>query len=134
MDNRFWLATVAAFVTGVVLCFVFHGLILSQDYAGLQTVYRPPVFHLPRFLVLLLAWLVLAAAMAALYRFGLEDKPWLGQGTRFGLLAAGVSAVPYNLFGYVFTNITVELAIKQLISEAIIVTVMGLVIAWFYRK
>jgi len=134
MDTRFWGATLAAFVTGFVLCIIFHGFILYQDYAGLQAVYRPPVFDALFFVLLVLAWLVMSAAMAALYRFGVEDKPYLGQGVRFGLLAAGVGAVPYGLFAYSFTNITGALAIKQLILEAIIVTAMGVVIAWFYRK
>jgi hypothetical protein len=134
MDRRFWLATLAAFITSVVLSFIGHGILLAPDYSALQNVYRPPALEPGRFAILLLAQLIMAAAMAALYRFGVEDRPYLGQGVRFGLLAAGVSAVPYTLIGYAVTRITGALAIKQLILETIIVTAMGIVIAWFYRK
>jgi hypothetical protein len=134
MDRRFWLATVAAFATSFVLSFIGHGFLLASDYAGLQNVYRPPIFQPQYFSLLLLAQLIAAAAMTALYRFGIENRPYLGQGVRFGLLAAGVSAVPYTLIGYAVTNITGALAVKQLILETIIVTAMGIVIAWFYRK
>ena len=134
MDNRFVWATLAAFVVAFALCAVFHGWILFPNYIALPAVYRAPEFDAFRFILLILAWLVMAASMVALYRFGVEDKPYLGQGLRFGLLAAGVSAVPYNLFWYVGTNISGMLAIKQLILEAIIVVAMGVVIAWFYRK
>src|ERR671922_1974261 len=90
-DQQFWWATLAAFATSVVLSFIAHGVLLGSDYAALQNVYRPPGFEASRFLLLLLAQLIMAGAMAALYRYGIEDKPYLGQGVRFGLLAAGVS-------------------------------------------
>ena len=134
MDKRFWLATLAAFATSFVLSFIGHGFLLAPDYAGLQNVYRPPVFQPRYFSLLLLAQLIAAAAMTALYRFGIENRPYLGQGARFGLLAAGISAVPYTLIGYAVTNITGALAVKQLIVETVIVTAMGIVVAWFYRK
>jgi hypothetical protein len=133
-DQRFWWATLAAFATSFVLSFIGHGFLLAPDYAGLQNVYRPPVFQPLNFSLLLLAQLIAAAAMTALYRFGIESKPYFGQGVRFGLLAAGISAVPYTLIGYAVTNITGALAVKQLILEVIVVTAMGIVIAWFHRK
>jgi hypothetical protein len=134
MDKRFWLATVAAFVTSFVLSFIGHGFILAPDYLAVQNVYRPPIFQPQYFVLLLLAQLIAAAAMTALYRFGIENRPYLGQGVRFGLLAAAISAVPYTLVGYAVTNIPGALAIKQLVLETIIVTAMGVVIAWVHRK
>jgi hypothetical protein len=134
MDQRFWLATLAAFVTSFVLSFIGHGFLLAPDYMALQNVYRPPIFQPQYFILLLVAQLIAAGAMTALYRFGIEDRPYLGQGVRFGLLAAGISAVPYTLIAYAVTNITGALAIKQLILETIVVTAMGVAIAWFHRK
>src|SRR5437773_9130153 len=84
MDKKFWTATLAAFVTSVVLSFVAHGVILASEYETLQGVYRPHGFEAWRFLLLLFAQLIMAGAMAALYRFGVENRPYLGQGVRFG--------------------------------------------------
>jgi hypothetical protein len=134
MDRKFLLSTAAAFVTSFVLSFLGHGFLLASDYYGLQQVYRPPVFQPQMFALLLLAQVIAAAAMTALYRYGVEDRPWPGQGVRFGLLAAAISGIPYTLIGYAVTNITGALAIKQLILETIIVTAMGVVIAWVHRK
>src|SRR4051812_2067402 len=117
MDKRFWLATIAAFVTSFVLSFIGHGFLLASDYAALQNVYRPPVFDPLYFFLLLLAQLIAAAAMTALYRYGIENRAYLGQGVRFGLLAAGISAVPYTLIGYAVTNIPGALAAEQLVLE-----------------
>jgi hypothetical protein len=133
LDKQFWSATVAAFVTSVVLNFLVHGVFLASDYAAPQNVYRPPGFD-ARFVLIFLAQLSAAGAMTALYRFGIEPRPYLGQGLRFGLLVAGASVIPSFLIGYAVTNITGALAIKQLILGTIVVTAMGIVIAWFYRK
>jgi hypothetical protein len=134
MDRKWWMATLAAFVTSVVLNFVVHGLILSGDYAALQGVYRPHGFEAWRFLLLLVAQLIMAGAMATLYPFGLEKRPYIGQGVRFGLLAACVSVVPLTLINYAVTRITLSLTIKQVVLEAVVVTAMGVAIAWVHRN
>ena len=127
-------ATAAAFVTSFALIIIAHGVKLAPEYAALPGVYRGPQFRPGLFSLLLLAILIMSAAMAALYRYGAEDKPFLGQGVRFGLMAAGLSVIPCYLIGYVVTNIPAALAIKQIVFETIIVVAMGIVVAWFYRR
>jgi hypothetical protein len=134
MDRKWWMATLAAFVTSVVLNFVVHGLILSADYSALQAVYRPPAPDVSSFGLLLFAQLIMAGAMATLYPFGLEKRPYIGQGVRFGLLAACVSVVPLTLINYAVTRITFSLAIKQVVLEAVVVVAMGVAIAWVHRN
>jgi hypothetical protein len=134
MDRRFWNAIGATFATSVVLSFIIHGLVLAQFYDALQSVYRPPVFDPARFALLLLAQLIMAAAMAVIYRQGAEAKPVLGRGLRFGLLAACVSVIPGYLIGYAVTNIPAKLAFMQIVLETIRIVLMALVIAWIYRR
>jgi hypothetical protein len=100
----------------------------------LPAVYRGPEFKPVLFSLLALAQLITAAAMTALFRYGMEDKPFLGQGVRFGLLVAGIGVIPCYMIGYVVTNITGALAIKQVFLEAIRVVAMGVIIAWFHRR
>ena len=133
MDKKFYTATLAAFVTSVALSFFVHGAILASDYSALQGVYRPHGFEAWRFILLLFAQLLMAGCMAALYRFGVENRPYLGQGVRFGLLAAGVSVIPFTLISYAVTRITLSLTVKQVILESLVVVAMGVVIAWFHR-
>jgi hypothetical protein len=134
VDRKFMAATAAAFVTSFVLSFIAHGVMLAPEYAALPGVYRGPQLRPGLFSLLLLAMLIMSAAMAALYRYGAEDKPFLGQGVRFGLMGAGLSVIPCYLIGYVVTNIPATLAIKQIAFETIIVVAMGIVVAWFYRQ
>jgi len=134
MDNKFWLGVAAAFVTSFVLSFVFHGLILAGDYNALLNVYRGPQLRPGLFALLLVAQLIMAAAMVAIYRYGREERPFLGQGIRFGLLAAGLSVIPCYLIGYVVTNIPAFLAIKQIVLETIKVVAMGVTVAWAHSR
>ncbi|MCZ7658070.1 MAG: hypothetical protein M5U07_09520 [Xanthobacteraceae bacterium] len=133
MDRTFWLATLCAFVTSVVLAFVFHGLILAPDYALLPGVYRGPQFRPGLFSLLLLGQLVMAGAMVGIYRYGREARPWLAQGARFGLLVALVSVVPCYLIGYAVTNVPAALAIKQILLEALRTVAMGIAVAGIHR-
>jgi len=134
MDSKFWVAVAAAFVTSFVLSFIAHGLILAGDYNELLAVYRGPQLRPGLFALLLLAQLIMAAAMVAIYRYGREERPFLGQGLRFGLLAAGLSVIPCYLIGYVVTNIPVWLAIKQIVLETIKVVSMAVAVAWVHSR
>lgn len=127
------LATAAAFATSFVLSFVFHGLLLGATYNTLLDVYRGPQFRPATFAVLVLAQALMAAAMAAVYRQGREPRPYLGQGARFGLLAAGVSVIPHYMINYAVTNIPAVLAVEQIVLETVKVVAMGVVVAWVYR-
>jgi hypothetical protein len=133
MDSRFWQTVTAGFVAGVAMSFIVHGVILEPHYAQLQAVYRGPQIEPARFALLMLAQLVFTLALVGFYRFGIESKPWLGQGLRFGLLAAGLAVVPAFLIDYVVTNITGVLAVWQIVLETIRVTLLGILVAWFYR-
>jgi hypothetical protein len=133
VDRRFALATAAAFATAFALSYVLHGIVLGPEYNALLSVYRGPELPAHMMFLLLLAQLIRAGAMVAIYRQGREDKPFAGQGVRFGLLAAALSVIPLYLIGYVVTNIPAELAIKQIVFEAVIMGAMGVVIAWVYR-
>ena len=134
MDRKFLTAVVAAFVVEFILLFLAHGILLAPDYAAFPAVYRGPTFQPGLFAILLLAMLFTATAMVAIYRFGMQDRPFLGQGFRFGLMAAGMSVIPAYLAGYAVTNISFNLAFKQIIVETIIMAVMGMVIAWVYSR
>ena len=133
MDRKFTLAAAAALATSFVLSFLFHGVVLAPQYNELLAVYRGPQLRPGMFALLLLAQLIRAVAMVAIYRQGREAKPFLGQGVRFGVLAAGISVIPAYLIGYAVTNIPAALAVEQIVLETIIVVAMGIVIAWFHR-
>ena len=134
MDRKFVLAALCAFVVAFVLGFAFHGVLLFREYDALKAVYRGPELKPPLFALLILAQLFMATAMTSIYRFGVQSRPFLGQGIRFGFMMACASVIPCYLIGYVVTNIPAGLAAKQIALETITVMAMGVTVAWFHRK
>jgi hypothetical protein len=63
-----------------------------------------------------------------------EDKPWLGQGVRFGIAMWLVLAVPSFLIAYAIQPMPLILTVKQLMSEAVNKIVLGLITALLYRR
>jgi len=133
MDRKFLTAVAATFVVTVALAFFIHGVLLFSHYAELPAVFRGARLPLNMLGLMLAAQLIFSLAFVGLYRFGIEDKPWPGQGMRFGLLAAALTVVPNFLIDYVVTNITGVLAIWQIVLESIRVVLIGLMVAWIYR-
>lgn len=97
MDRKFVLAAFCAFVVAFALGFFFHGVLLYREYDALKAVYRGPELKPLLFALLILAQLIMATAMVAIYRFGAQNRPYLGQGLRFGALVACASVIPCDL-------------------------------------
>lgn len=64
-----------------------------------------------------------------IYLRGVEAKPWIGQGIRFGIFMALVSVVYGSLSGWVIMPIPHMLAVKWIVYEGLLCVVFGLVVA-----
>jgi hypothetical protein len=127
MNKRYLLSVVVMFVLLMVLGFVVHGLVLSEDYARLTTLFRSPEttpFHL-----MVLAHVLTAFAFVWVYQRGKEDKPFLAQGIRYGLAMALIVVVPKYLIYYVVQPMPGLLAFKQIVLDTIAVIIMAVVVA-----
>ena len=79
--------------------------------------------------ILYLADFLIALGAVLIYARGVEAKPWAGQGIRFGILLAMVTAIPQSLTEYVIYPIHHELALHWIIGEGVLMVLLGLVIA-----
>jgi hypothetical protein len=81
---------------------------------------------------MILAHVLMAGAFTWIYVRGVENKPWLGQGLRYGL-AVAVLFVPIYMIYYVVQPTPGELAAKQIVLDTILTLVLGAVVAFLYR-
>jgi hypothetical protein len=81
---------------------------------------------------MILAHVLMAGAFVWIYARGVENKPWLGQGLRFGL-AVALLFVPIFIIYYVVQPTPGALAVKQIVFETILTLVLGAVVAFLYR-
>ena len=131
MNKKFlvaWLLVFALYMAGGMLV---HGVILGDDYmaTGLMRT-EAEAQNLMHWMIL--AHVLMAGAFTWIYVRGVENKPWLGQGLRYGL-AVAVLFVPIYMIYYVVQPTPGALAAKQVVLDTILTLVLGAVVAFLYR-
>jgi hypothetical protein len=133
MNRRFALSFVVMFVMAMGLDFFVHGVLLYPDYEKLPNLMRPPAEAQSRMMAMVIAYICMAGAFTWIYLKGRENKPWLAQGLRYGTAIALLTAVPTYLIYYVVSPYPLDLVIKQIVLQAIVIELMAVVLAWLNR-
>jgi hypothetical protein len=133
MDRKFLAAWLVLFVVWMLGSFVVHGTLLYGDYAALPNLFRPEADAQNYFPFMLLAHVAMAGAFVWIYTRGLEAKPWLGQGLRFGLAIALSSVAPFYTIYYAVQPMPGTVVIKQIVFDSIVLLALGAVVAFLYR-
>ena len=131
--KRFCGAVAAVFAVGMIMGFLIHGKLLEADYLSLGPLNRSPQDAQAHFPYLLLGFVFFAIAFVWFYAKGVEDKPWIGQGLRFGVVAwlfAGSGFLTY----YAVQPLPESLVCKQIGFEFFDFLLLGIVVACVYRK
>jgi hypothetical protein len=132
INARLVLAIVVVFVLSAVVGTVIHALLLHDDYAAVSQLYRTPAET--KILLIWVGYLGFAIGSVWIYAHGVEDRPWLGQGVRFGIAIWLVLSVPSFLIEYATQPVPETLVWKQLVYEFINKIVLGIVTAAIVRK
>jgi len=133
MNKKFIIAWLVVFVAWMVGSFVVHGVLLHDDYAKLPGLFRPETEAQQYFPLMILAHVIMAGAFVWIYARGVESKPWLAQGVRFGIAAALLAVVPIYMIYYVVQPMPGMHVVKQIVFDGILVTMLGVIVAFMYR-
>lgn len=135
MTRKFLLGWLILFVCWMAGSFVVHGFVLAGDYTALQgRLFRTPEDSQQYFPLMILAHVLLAGSLVWIYARGCEPaRPWLGQGLRFGIAVSLLTIVPTYMIYYVVQPSPGMLAVKQIILDGILMLLLGMVVAWWYR-
>ena len=131
MNKKFLVAWLVLFVLYMAGGIVVHGILLNADYlaTGLcAEAEAQSMMHL-----MILAHVLMAGAFTWIYARGVENKPWLGQGLRFGLAVALLAVIPIYIIYYVVQPTPGALAVKQIVFDTIMTLILGAVVAFLYR-
>jgi len=134
MSKRFLIAWVVVFVLWMLGDFVVHGVLLHDDYMKLTNLFRSEADSSQYFGWMILAHVVMAGAFAWIYSRGVEASPWAGQGIRYGIAIALLTAVPTYVIYYVVQPMPAGTAVRQIVFESILTIVLGLVVAFVYKS
>jgi len=123
------ISSFALFVASMLLGFIIHGMLLQGDYDASE-IMRPLEQQESMFPIMLLAHVMIAIGFTLIYRRGREDKPWLGQGIRFGLLWAVATLIPTYLIYHVVMPYEMALVVKQIGFDTVAVVLLGIIAAF----
>jgi hypothetical protein len=130
MGKRFWISVVVMFVAAFALDFLVHGLLLAPDYAALTPqLFRADADAQSHFPFMVLAHAFMAIGITWLYRGGRGERPWPGQGVRFGLALAFYAIVPTYLIYFAVQPLPGALVAKQLVLGTLAAIILGVVAA-----
>jgi hypothetical protein len=134
MNRNFVISVVVLFVVSMALGFVVHGVLLGEDYAKLQGIFRTPEDSERHFLAMLAAHAFIAIGFTWIYRQGRDpSRPALGQGVRFGLAVAVLTTIPTYLIYYAVTPMPSDVVAKQIVFDVVAMVIMGIVVALVNR-
>jgi hypothetical protein len=133
MNKNFLIVWVVLFITWFIGSFVVHGVLLSADYMQLTSLFRTEADAQKYFPLMVLAHVILAGAFVWIYARGVEAKPWLAQGVRFGIAVALLTIVPSYLIYFVVQPMPASVVIKQIVFDGILLVILGIIVAWLYR-
>lgn len=132
--KRFALTCLVIFVLSNGLGFLIHGVLLDSDYKALSQIYRSEADFNARLWIIWSANLLFSLGAVWIYSKGLEaNRPWLGQGIRFGLALWVLASAPGFLIGYVISPVPKALTFKQLGLVLISNVIIGIVTAALSR-
>lgn len=127
------LAIIATYVILMATNYFVHSIWLMPDYDAIPLSHRNIWGIRHRFWAMLLGQFFFSAMFAYIYTRGRENKPWIEQGIRYGILVACLTAIPTALSEYVVYVIPYQLAIKWMIAGGIQLLIAGLVVAGIYK-
>ena len=133
MSKRFLLSWLAVFVAWMVGSFIVHGLILKPSYAQVPELFRTQDETAEVSHFMLLAHVIMAGAFAWIYQRGVDARPWLPQGLRFGIAIALLAPVPTYMIYYVVQPMPATLVIQQALYDGILVVVLALLVAYINK-
>lgn len=133
MHKTFFIAWIVLFVVWMLGSYVVHGVVLHDDYAKLSSLFRSEAEASGFFPLMVLAHAMMAGALAWIYGRGVEAKPWLPQGLRFGVAIALLAVVPGYMIYYVVQPMPGMVVLKQIVLDSILMLVLGAVAAFIYR-
>ncbi len=130
-------AIVASFIILWIAGYLVHVVWLGEAYREMRTAgmsFRPEDMLQHKLWLVWVGDLLYAILFVWVYTKGMETKPWVAQGVRYGILMTLFTVVPNTLYEYVSWMIPYRLALDWMIAGFITLIIMGLATAGIYKK
>ena len=133
MDKRFWIAGIVASVLFFALGFLFHGVLMTNDYMQLKSMFRPEAEAMANMPIMTVAHIIMGFAFAWIYAQGISGASWLSQGIRYGIAAALLVSVPWYMIYYSVQPWPGMTAFKMGLFDSISLIITAIAVAFIYK-
>ena len=133
MNKRFLISGIVASLLFFLFGFLVHGVLLTQDYMQLKSMFRPESEAMANMPIMVVAHIIMGFAFAWIYSQGVSGASWIAQGVRFGTAAALLVIVPWYLIYYSIQPWPPAVVAKQIIFDGIGMVIAGLAVAFINK-
>ena len=135
MNVKKWLiASVVAFVALSIMEWIVHGSILASAYQANAKYWLPEATMRERMWAIWLGQLIYAGMFTLIYAKGCEGKPGLGEGFRYGLYVAFLTALPRFFIEYAVAPYPANVSVTWLVAGVTESVIIGLIVGALYKK
>lgn len=122
-------AVIVGLFVQLIGLYVIHSIWLAQDYIATASLWLPMETRYARGWATLLGTLTYAIGVVWIYTRGVESKPWVGQGLRFGFFLALITVVYDSSAAWNMMPVPGSLIVNWIIGEGLLCIILSLVIA-----
>ena len=134
MNRQFLVSGVVVSIAAMIIGGIIHAGLLNSDYAQLPHLMRTQEEQMNYFHFNLIAHLFIGFAFTWIYRQGrVPDRPFPGQGVRFGIAVSCLMTIPFFLIFYSVQPFPGTLVIKQIVFETVGNVILGILVAYLNR-
>ncbi len=124
-------AIVIGYIVWTALAYLIHDVWLASVYDQYKLLWRPEEIMRQKMWVGYVGQLFFIVFFVWVYTRGVEQKSWVAQGIRYGILMTLFIEVPFACSQYVILSIPYTLAVKWMIGGGVQMIVLGLITAGF---
>jgi hypothetical protein len=127
------LSIVVVFVLLMGTNYLIHAVWLMPDYDAIPASHRSLAGIMHRFWAMAVGQFFFAVVFAYIYAQGVQPKPSLAQGIRYGVIITLFTVIPFSLSQYDTYVVPYLLAIKWIIAGGIQMVLLGIIVAAIYK-
>ncbi len=132
--KKFLAAVVVGYIILMGLGYLIHKIWLMPVYQQYATMWRLEEVMRHKMWINWVGQLLFTVVFAWVYTRGVEDKPWVAQGVRYGMAMTLLVVIPAVCTEYVVYPIPYTLALKWMLAGAVQLLVLGVIVAGLCRN
>ena len=133
MNKKFVISGIVASLLFFLLGFLVHGVLLTEDYMRIKSMFRPEAEAMANMPYMILAHIFMGFAFAWIYSQGVSGASWIAQGVRFGTAVVFLVTIPWYLIYYSIQPWPPATIAKQIIFDGISILITALAVAFINK-